>query len=77
MAAASRWAPLSAVFDHPSSVSSKGYVLHRLDQGAILDSLRIIQRGSDLRHFEIVPVPGANLTPQQFINECRSIVCAK
>lgn len=66
-----------SVFDNPSSVSSKGFVPHRVDQSSIPDSLRIIQRGNDLRHFEIVPVPGANLTPQQFINACSSIVCVK
>lgn len=66
-----------SVFDNPLSVSSKGYIPHRVDQSSIPDSLRIIQRGSDPRHFEIVPVPGANLTPQQFINACSSIVCVR
>lgn len=50
------------VFDNPLSVSSKGYVPHRVDQSSILDPLKIIQRGSDPRHFEIFPRPGANLT---------------
>jgi len=66
-----------SVFDNPLSVSSKGYVPHQVGQSSVSDSLRIIQRGSDPRHFEIVPVPGANLTPQQFINACGSIVCVK
>ena len=66
-----------SVFDNPLSVSSNGYVPHRVDQSSIPDSLRIIQRGSDPRHFEIVPRPGANLTPQQFINACNSIVCVR
>jgi RHS repeat-associated protein len=46
-----------SVFDNPASVSSKGFVPHRIDQNSIPDSLRIIQRGSDPRHFEIVPKP--------------------
>ncbi|MGV8991376.1 MAG: RHS repeat-associated core domain-containing protein [Thiobacillus sp.] len=66
-----------SVFDNPLSVSSKGYVPHQVDQSSISDSLRIIQRGSDPSHFEIVPKPGANLTPQQFTNACSSIVCIK
>lgn len=66
-----------SVFDNPSSVISKGYIPHKVNQNSIPDSLRIIQRGSDPRHFEIVPRPGANLTPQQFINACSSIVCTK
>ena len=66
-----------SVFDNPLSVSSKGYVPHRVDQNSIPDSLRIIQRGGDSRHFEIVPNPSANLTPQQFINACGGIACVK
>lgn len=65
-----------SVFDNPASVRSKGYVPHRVDLNSIPDSLRIIQRGGDPRHFEIVPVPGANLTPQH-INACSSIVCVR
>lgn len=66
-----------SVFDNPLSVNSKGYVAHLVDKSSIPDSLRVIQRGNDPRHFEIVPMPGANLTPQQFINACSSIVCAR
>ncbi|MDP3638827.1 MAG: hypothetical protein Q8R51_15720, partial [Azonexus sp.] len=66
-----------SVFDNPLSVSSKGYVPHQIDQSSMPDSLRIIQRGGDPRHFEIVPKPGANLTPQQFSNACSSIVCVR
>jgi len=29
----------------------------------------------DQRHFEIVPKPEANLTPQQYINVCNGISC--
>src|SRR6266849_4519239 len=38
-------------------------------------SLRIIQRGGDPHHYEIVPRPGANLTLGQFVNACTSIMC--
>lgn len=64
-----------SVFDNSSSLSSKGFVPHEVDQGSIPDSLRIIQRGNDPHHFEIVPKPGANLTPEQFINACSAITC--
>jgi RHS repeat-associated protein len=66
-----------SVFDNPGSVSSKGFVPHRVDQSSMPDTLRIFQRGSDPRHFEITPMPGANLTPTQFINACSSIVCIR
>ncbi|HYD78256.1 MAG TPA: RHS repeat-associated core domain-containing protein, partial [Paucimonas sp.] len=64
-----------SVFDNAASVSSKGFVPHQVDLNSVPDSLRIIQRGADPHHFEIVPQVGANLTPQQFINACSSIVC--
>ena len=67
-----------SVYDNPLSVSANGRIPYRVDQSSVPDSLRIIQRGvKDLTHFEIVPKPGANLTPQQFINACSSIVCVK
>jgi hypothetical protein len=66
-----------SVFDNPQSVSSKGFVPHEVDQNTVPDSLRIIQRGQDLHHFEIVPRPGANLTPEQFISACNSILCVR
>jgi hypothetical protein len=66
-----------SVYDNPLSVSNNGRIPYRVDQSSIPDSLRIIQRGGDLTHFEIVPKPGANLTPQQFTNACSSIVCVR
>jgi hypothetical protein len=66
-----------SVFDNPISVRSKGLVPHQVEQSSIPATLRVIQRGSDPRHFEIVPRPGANLTPQQFIEACQSIVCVR
>ncbi len=66
-----------SVFNNPGSVSSKGFVPYEVEQGSIPSSLRIIQRGADPSHFEIVPTPGANLTPEQFINACASILCVK
>lgn len=64
-----------SVFDNPGSVSSKGFVPHKIDQGSVPDSLQIIQRGKDPSHFEITPKPGANLTPKQFSNACSQIKC--
>jgi hypothetical protein len=51
----------------PVSVSRKGLVPHEVNPSSIPGSLRIIQRGSDLSHFEITPRPGATLTPAEFI----------
>jgi hypothetical protein len=64
-----------SIFDNAESVLSKGFEPHQLDLNSMPDTLRVIQRGGDPYHFEIVPQPGANLTPQQFINACTSIVC--
>jgi RHS repeat-associated protein len=55
-----------SVFDNSDSVASKGFVPFRLDLSTIPSELRIIQRGNDLRHFEIVPKEGTSLTPEQF-----------
>jgi RHS repeat-associated protein len=44
-----------SVFDNPTSVSSKGFTPHEIDPASVPDSLRIIQRGKDPTHFEIVP----------------------
>jgi YD repeat-containing protein len=57
------------------SVTSKGFNAYEVDQSSIPGSLRIIQRGADPSHYEIVPRPGANLTPKQFVDACTSIVC--
>ncbi|WP_347605685.1 polymorphic toxin-type HINT domain-containing protein [Acrocarpospora sp. B8E8] len=55
-----------SVFDNPESVAGKGFVPHSIDMRSVPSSLRIIQRGRDPRHFEIVPAAGANLTPRQY-----------
>jgi hypothetical protein len=55
-----------SVFDNAGSVSSKGFTPHEINQSTIPVELRIIQRGQDPHHYEIVPQPGANLTPEQF-----------
>jgi hypothetical protein len=64
-----------SIFDNPGSLLSKGFEPHQIDLNSMPDSLQIIQRGGNPRHFEITPRPGANLTPQQFISACTSIVC--
>lgn len=54
-----------SIFDNAGSVSSKGFEPHQIDLNSMPDTLRIIQRGADPRHFEITPKPGANLTPDE------------
>lgn len=66
-----------SVFDNVNSVTSRGFEAYRVDQSSIPDSLRIIQRGNDIHHFEIVPRPGVDLTPRQFIDACSGILCVK
>ena len=55
-----------SVFDNPTSVTSKGFVPHEIDMATVPSELRIVQRGNDLRHFEIVPQIGSGLTPARF-----------
>jgi len=64
-----------SVFDNPASVSKNGFTPHRVDESTIPSELRVIQRGSDPSHFEIVPRPGANLTPAQFAACLSRIEC--
>ncbi|MGY3449862.1 RHS repeat domain-containing protein [Bradyrhizobium sp. USDA 4353] len=66
-----------SVFNNAESLRSKGFIPYEVDQSSIPDSLRIIQRGRDPNHFEIVPQVGAKLTPEQYIQACSSIVCIK
>jgi hypothetical protein len=62
-----------SIFDNPISVEGKGFVPNEINMDSVPNTLRIIQRGSDLRHFEIVPAPGANLTPGQYAEELSKI----
>ncbi len=64
-----------SVFDNAGSVSKKGFEPHGIDMDTVPDTLRVIQRGNDLRHFEIVPRPGANLTPERYADELSKIRC--
>jgi hypothetical protein len=64
-----------SLFDNPGSVSSKGFVPYEVDQSTIPDELRIIQRGADPSHYEIVPQQGTSLTPQQFTDLLCQISC--
>jgi hypothetical protein len=54
-------------------VAGKGFVPHKIDMSSVPSTLRVIQRGKDPRHFEIVPSPGANLTPERYAEELRKI----
>jgi hypothetical protein len=64
-----------SLFDNPESISSKGFEPHGLDMESVPSTLRIIQRGRDLNHYEIVPAPGANLTPERYTEELSKIQC--
>lgn len=64
-----------SVFDNPDSLSKKGFTPRQIDMSTVPDELTIIQRGNDPRHFEIVPRPGANLTPDQFSSCLSRIQC--
>ncbi len=64
-----------SVFDNAGSVSKKGFVPHEVNQSTIPSSLRVKQRGRDPSHYEITPAPGANLTPDQYIQACQGIGC--
>ncbi|MFN7475750.1 MAG: RHS repeat-associated core domain-containing protein, partial [Burkholderiales bacterium] len=65
-----------SLFNTREAVIEKGMNPHRVDLSSVPDSLKIIPQGRP-GHFEVVPKPGANLTPQQYINACSSIVCTK
>ncbi|MEV6304032.1 polymorphic toxin-type HINT domain-containing protein [Actinoplanes sp. NPDC051861] len=64
-----------SLFDNADSISSKGFEPHGLDMDSVPGTLRIIQRGRDLNHYEIVPAPGANLTPERYTEELSKIKC--
>jgi hypothetical protein len=64
-----------SVYDNADSVSARGFEPHQLDLNTVPSELRIIQRGQDLRHYEIVPQPGANLTPGQYTELLECIRC--
>lgn len=65
-----------SVYNSPDSMSPK-WIPHKVDQSSIPDTLQIKQRGVDLTHFEIMPKPNSNLTPEEFIDACRKITCTK
>ncbi|MEU0092656.1 LamG-like jellyroll fold domain-containing protein [Kribbella sp. NPDC006257] len=61
-----------SVFDDANELAEK-YLPHRIDPETFPRTLRIIQRGRNEHHFEIVPAPGANLTPQRYAEELAKI----
>ena len=44
-----------SVFYNSASVSNKGFEPHKVDMSTVSDDLNIIQRGNDIKHYEIVP----------------------
>jgi hypothetical protein len=64
-----------SLFNNAGSITSRGFDPHAIDMNSFPSSLRIIQRGKDLNHYEIVPAPGANLTPAGYADELSKIRC--
>ncbi|MFI8281252.1 polymorphic toxin-type HINT domain-containing protein [Streptomyces sp. NPDC085929] len=64
-----------SLFDNPESITSRGFESHGVDPESMPDTLRVIQRGKDLQHYEIVPASGANLTPKRYAEELSKIRC--
>ncbi len=60
-----------SIFDNADSVSKKGFTPNKLD--SVPDSLKIIQRGSDSHHFEIVPKEP--MSPDKYKSELKKIKC--
>ena len=50
---------------------NKGFQPHKIDMGTISDKLKIIQRGNDLKHCEIIPAHSIPLV--DYINELAKI----
>jgi hypothetical protein len=44
-----------SVFNNLESVASRGFDPNKIDISTVGDNLKIIQRGNDLKHYEIVP----------------------
>ncbi|MEV8508783.1 RHS repeat-associated core domain-containing protein [Actinoplanes sp. NPDC051475] len=63
-----------SVFDNANSVASKGFTPHQVNTSTIPDSLTVIPRGGP-GHYEIVPKPGANLTPKDYADALCQIQC--
>ncbi|WP_412103894.1 RHS repeat-associated core domain-containing protein [Streptomyces californicus] len=64
-----------SLFDNPGSITSRGFEPHGINPASMPATLRIIQRGKDVNHYEIVPAPGANLTPARYGEELSKIRC--
>jgi RHS repeat-associated protein len=64
-----------SVFNNTGSLKAKKFDPHAIDMDTMPSTLRIIQRGNDPKHYEIVPAPGANLTPERYAGELSKIRC--
>jgi RHS repeat-associated protein len=65
-----------SVYDNPASVRAGGRLPYEVDLDTVPSSLQIKQRGErDPHHYEIMPKPGANLTPEQYIQNLECIRC--
>ncbi len=50
---------------------------HKVDPKTLPVGLGIFQRGSDPKHFEILPTPGTFLTPEQYMYLCSQMKCVR
>ncbi|GMA12430.1 hypothetical protein GCM10025882_28550 [Acinetobacter gyllenbergii] len=66
-----------SLFDNSSSLISKGMTPHKVDPKTLPVGLGIFQRGSDPKHFEILPTPGTFLTPEQYMYLCSQMKCVR
>jgi RHS repeat-associated protein len=64
-----------SVFDNPGSIASRGFEPHAIDDLSLPSTLQIIRRGKTPGHYEIVPAPGANLTPARYAEELSKVRC--
>lgn len=61
------------VFDNPNSVISKGFIPNEILEDSVPDTLKIIQRGSEPKHYEIVPKK--TMSVEQYKKELSKIKC--
>jgi hypothetical protein len=62
-----------STFDNPASLEERGFVPHEIDVESLNTELVFIHRGRDRAHYEIVPAPGVELTPQQYTESLTQI----
>jgi hypothetical protein len=64
-----------SLFDNPTSLTNRGFTPNRIDPSTVSEDLTFLQWGQDPRHFEIVPRPEVNRTPDQYTDALCQIPC--